>query len=159
MYFCLVLVLQFFLYYDASVFHYHTIYYYKIIIKCPVWSQILGNFSFMLVCQPHVMYPSSYCRYSSCSVACCISCIDMFSGISLALYITSMLHLHTNYFTVLVLFIILSCNQSDMNMSGPGLFIILILYWCLCKTGAISFLKIITSGKWFVIILTSLTKQ
>ena len=57
-------------------------------------------------------------------------------------------------------------SQSAMNRSGPGLYLILTLYWCilsslhciLCDNGATSFLKIATSSLWPVIILTSLTK-
>ena len=57
-------------------------------------------------------------------------------------------------------------SQSSINMSGPGLYMIQALYWCilsrihcsLCDSVAMS-LNIATSGMWSVMMLTYLTKQ
>ena len=58
-------------------------------------------------------------------------------------------------------------SQSAMKSCGPGLYIIVTLYWCiinsilwsLCDRLATSFLKIATIGLWSVVMLTSWVKQ
>ena len=105
--------------------------------------------------------------WSSCHDACCISAMDMHSGMSIEFCMA---------FTCMSMsFIGLSLpstwlfldSQSTMKISGPGLYIIWTLYWwnfssmhCICcNSVATSFLNIAISGLWFVMMSTSLPKQ
>ena len=58
-------------------------------------------------------------------------------------------------------------SKSAMNKSGPGLYMILTMLWCIlnqihwgfCDNVPTSFLNMVMSGLWSVIILSSLAKQ
>ena len=129
------------------------------LMSCCTWSLIYGH--------PAMMYPLSHCKCSSYAVTCYIYAIDMYSGIfvdvCIASTLTSMPHISSYLFSVWL------CldSQSAMKNSGPGLYIILTLYWCIhrrmhwicCDRVATSFLNIATRSLWLVIILTSLAKQ
>ena len=64
-----------------------------------------------------------------------------------------LLHLHTSYFFIFVFLWFCLESQSDMKRSGPGLYSILTLNWCilrrhcsLCDSVAMAFLNIATNG-------------
>ena len=91
-------------------------------------SSLYGHYGVMPVCnsslvcgQPTIINVFSCCRWTSCNNACCISSMDMDSGMSAELWISST---HTS-----ISFIGLSLpstllflkSQSAIKISGPGL--------------------------------------
>ena len=126
---------------------------------CAMWSLF---FSHPLVICSFICY-----KWLSCVVSCCSLHISMhcwmFVVVSMVLMLTYIPA------TSLSLFSLWFCldSQSAMMRSGPSLYVILTLYWwilrrilCgLCDNVATSFLNIVTSGLWLVIILTCLHKQ
>ena len=79
--------------------------------------------------QPVIIIPFSFCRWLFIDDTCCISAIDMHSGISVAVCMastqTSMPFMGLSLPSV---WLCLS-SQSAMKTSGPGLYIIWALYW------------------------------
>ena len=122
---------------------------------CGIWSL----FSMASLCKKT--------QTSSCDVACCNCCIVMQSGMFVVICLVSIFNCMPGISASL--FSVWFCleSQSVMNRSGPGLYMILTLYWCILSrihcilwgNVAVSFLKIATSGLWSVIILTSVAKQ
>ena len=129
-----------------------------VLISCDIWLLFSG--------QSMMMYPFSHCKWSSCMVAWCNCCIDIHSGMFAAV---CMANLHFMLGISASLFFLQLCleSQSVMNRSGPGLYNILTLIWCilkihciiLCDSVATSLLKYCYNSLWSVIRLTFLAKQ
>ena len=108
--------------------------------------------------QPVIIKCCSLCKCSSCLVACWIYCMDMHSDISVATCTTSTLM--SNPLITLFLFSWWLCwdSQCAIQISGPGLYIVLILYWWILRmmhlilwdSVATSFLNMATRGLWSV---------
>ena len=119
------------MYYYMPAFQNDSINYCHIISKCPVWSEILCYVIFVLW-----LLQAVYCH--TFWIVC--SCLY---GVTA--------YLHTSYFFIFVSLWFCLKSQSAMKRSGPGLYIILILYWCilrripcsLCYSVVISFFVIL----------------
>ena len=110
--------------------------------------------SSLLSGQPVIIIPFSCCRWVSNDDAHCISTIDMHSGISIEVCMASTwmsLPLIGLSFPSVWLYL---NSQSQIKISGQGLYIIWILYWWIfnsmhymhCDNVATSFLNIDTNG-------------
>ena len=122
------------------------------LMSCASWFLLLGH--------PCMAYSIRCWRCWSWDVASCTPCIVIHFG----MLVIDCIALILVYMPVISssLFLPWLCldSQSAMNRSGPGLYIILTLYWCiLCDNVPTSFLKMATSGLWSMIILIYLTKQ
>ena len=123
--------------------------------------------SSLLSGQPEIIIPLGCCRWLLSDDACCISAIDTHSGISIMVCNCFHLYFHALYWFILPSVWLCLDSQSAMKISGPGLYMIWILYWWIfnsmhymhCDNVATSFLNIDTSGLWSVIMSTSLSKQ
>ena len=93
-----------------------------ILMSCGIWSLISGQ-------------PGMICslRHSTCDVASCSSCIVMQYGKSviacMALKLNHMSGISVFFFS----FLICLESQSTTNKSGPGLYTILTMYWCILR--------------------------
>ena len=108
--------------------------------------------------QPFLMYAFSSWRCASLAVASCISCIGVHTGRStdfcIALIFTVGPHISLSLFSLW-----LCCgSQSAMNSSGPALYGMHTMYWCMhrmmhymCCDNIATYLPIIaTNGSWSV---------
>ena len=126
---------------------------------CAMWSLFSGH--------PLKICSFSCCKWLSSDAAHCSSCIIMHSGMFIVVCMVLMCTCIPGI--SLSLFSLWFCleTQSAMKRSGPGLYIILTLYWLilrrihysLCDSVTTSFVNIVTSGLWSVISLPSLVRQ
>ena len=149
------------------VLHYDPINHCHVIFEWPISSYISLYlvFNFSPSCDD---VPFSHSKCSSCPVTCCICRIDKHSGMFVDICIAStLMSIHTMYFSSLFSVCLYLDSQSAMKSSGPSLYIILTCFWCVlrrmhwihCERVARSFFNIATQGLWSVIILTSLAEQ
>ena len=128
---------------------------YALISLC-IWSLLSGH--------PTVMYPFSYCKCSSCAVACHICWLDMHSGTFLDVCIgptlTSMPCIASSLFSMWFCW----DSQSGMNIWLVQYSYLVLMYpeedvLNLLWRVTTSFLNIATRVLWSIIIPTSLAKQ
>ena len=105
--------------------------------------------SSLLSGQPEIIIPFSCCRWLSSDDACCISAIHTHSGISVTVCIAStFISMPLIGLSFPSVWLCLN-SQSAMKISGPGLYMIWTLYWCIfngmccmcCDNVATSFFK------------------
>ena len=126
---------------------------------CAMWS--LFSCHLLMICSF-----SSYNRLS-CDVSCCSLHIIMHSGMFVVVFTVLVFTCVTVISSSLFSLWFCPDSQSALKRSGPGLYIILALYWCilrrvhcsLCNNIATPFMNIATHDLWSVSIFTSFLKQ